>query len=102
MKKVFVYILVLVVALLLGGILGNVCANIEPLSWLDYMPPLNIKEHHWNLYVLDLTFGLQSKFNIAQVILVIVAIFTAPKIQKLIFKDKKERRTCAHKLYNVL
>ena len=43
MKKVFVYILVLVVALLLGGILGNVCANIEPLSWLDYMPPLNIK-----------------------------------------------------------
>ena len=52
MKKVFVYILVLVVALLLGGILGNVCANIEPLSWLDYMPPLNIKEHHWNLYVL--------------------------------------------------
>ena len=49
MKKVFVYILVLVVALLLGGILGNVCANIEPLSWLDYMPPLNIKEHHWNL-----------------------------------------------------
>ena len=53
------------------------------------MPPLNIKEHHWNLYVLDLTFGLQSKFNIAQVILVIVAIFTAPKIQKLIFKDKK-------------
>ena len=68
MKKVFVYILVLVVALLLGGILGNVCANIEPLSWLDYMPPLNIKEHHWNLYVLDLTFGLQSKFNIAQVI----------------------------------
>ena len=89
MKKVFVYSLVLVVALLLGGILGNVCANIEPLSWLDYMPPLNIKEHHWNLYVLDLTFGLQSKFNIAQVILVIVAIFTAPKIQKLIFKDKK-------------
>ena len=53
MKKVFVYILVLVVALLLGGILGNVCANIEPLSWLDYMRPLNIKEHHWNLYVLD-------------------------------------------------
>ena len=89
MKKVFVYILVLVVALLLGGILGNVCANIEPLSWLDYMPPLNIKEHHSNLYVLELTFGLQSKFNIAQVILVIVAIFTAPKIQKLIFKDKK-------------
>jgi len=32
------------------------------------------------------TFGLHSKFNIAQLILTIVAIFTAPKVASLIGK----------------
>lgn len=36
--------------------------------------------------VADLTFGIQSKFNIAQLLLTIVAIFVAPKIEPLIGK----------------
>lgn len=50
------------------------------------LPPLHLKSHTWNLYVADLTFGIQSKFNIAQLLLTIVAIFVAPKIEPLIGK----------------
>ena len=71
---------------ILGGVIGNLCAGIAPLSWLDYAPPLHLKSHTWNLYVADLTFGIQSKFNIAQLLLTIVAIFVAPKIEPLIGK----------------
>ena len=56
--------------------------------WLDYAPPLHLKTHEWNLYVADLTFGIQSKFNIAQLLLTIIACFVAPKIEPLIGKKK--------------
>ena len=36
----------------------------------------------------DLTFGIQSKFNIAQLLLTIIACFVAPKIEPLIGKKK--------------
>lgn len=86
MKKVLVYIASIVVALVLGGVIGNLCADIAPLSWLDYAPPLHIDTHDWNWYIANVTFGFQSKFNIAQLILTIVAIFTAPKINTLVGK----------------
>ena len=62
MKKFLVYLCSIVVAVILGGVIGNLCAGIAPLSWLDYAPPLHLKSHTWNLYVADLTFGIQSKF----------------------------------------
>lgn len=86
MKKVLVYIASIVVALVLGGVIGNLCAELVPLSWLDYTPPLHIKTHDWNWYIADVTFGFEAKFNIAQIILTIVAIFVAPKIAGLIGK----------------
>ena len=86
MKKFLVYLCSIVVAVILGGVIGNLCAGIAPLSWLDYAPPLHLKSHTGNLYVADLTFGIQSKFNIAQLLLTIVAIFVAPKIEPLIGK----------------
>lgn len=86
MKKFLVYLCSIVVAVILGGVIGNLCAGIAPLSWLDYAPPLHLQSHTWNLYVADLTFGIQSKFNIAQLLLTIVAIFVAPKIEPLIGK----------------
>ncbi|MFR4393330.1 MAG: DUF4321 domain-containing protein [Ruminococcus callidus] len=89
MKKFLVYLCSIVVAVILGGVIGNLCAGIAPLSWLDYAPPLHLKSHTWNLYVADLTFGIQSKFNIAQLLLTIVAIFVAPKIEPLIGKSNK-------------
>ena len=76
----------IVVALILGGVIGTLCADIAPLSWLNYGPPLHIKTREWNWYIADVTFGLHSKFNIAQLILTIVAIFTAPKVAALIGK----------------
>lgn len=83
MKKFLIYVAAIVVAMVLGGVIGNLCTNVTPLSWLDYVPPFHMDEKHWNLYVLDMTFGFQSKFNIAQLILTIVAIFVAPKIESI-------------------
>ena len=88
MKKFLVYLCSIVVAVILGGVIGNLCVGIAPLSWLDYAPPLHLKTHEWNLYVADLTFGIQSKFNIAQLLLTIITCFVAPKIERLIGKKK--------------
>ena len=84
MKKFLVYLCSIVVAVILGGVIGNLCVGIAPLSWLDYAPPLHLKTHEWNLYVADLTFGI----NIAQLLLTIIACFIAPKIEPLIGKKK--------------
>ena len=54
MKKFLVYLCSIVVAVILGGVIGNLCVGIAPLSWLDYAPPLHLKTHEWNLYVADL------------------------------------------------
>ncbi len=86
MKKALVFIAAIVVALVLGGVIGNLCAGIPALNWLDYAPPLHVDTHNWNWYVADVTFGIQSKFNIAQLLLVIMAVFTAPKITPLLGK----------------
>ena len=75
MKKFLVYLCSIVVAVILGGVIGNLCVGIAPLSWLDYAPPLHLKTHEWNLYVADLTFGIQSKFNIAQLLLTIITVY---------------------------
>lgn len=86
MKKFLVYLCSIVVAVSWAASSATSAAGIAPLSWLDYAPPLHLKSHTWNLYVADLTFGIQSKFNIAQLLLTIVAIFVAPKIEPLIGK----------------
>ncbi len=83
MKKILIYIASIVVALVLGGIIGTLCGNIESLSWLGYTLPLRIDTHEWNWYIADVTFGIQSKYNIAQLLLTIIAVFTAPKIYSL-------------------
>ena len=73
-KKILIYIVTIVVALVIGGVVGNLCADIAVMSWLDYTPPfhLDTKELH--------------QFNIAQVLLTIIGIFVAPKIYALTTK----------------
>ncbi|MFR0950298.1 MAG: DUF4321 domain-containing protein [Ruminococcus callidus] len=91
MKKFLVYLCSIVVAVILGGVIGNLCVGIAPLSWLDYAPPLHLKTHEWNLYVADLTFGIQSKFNIAQLLLTIIACCRS-KIEPLIGEKNEQYR----------
>ncbi|MCC8112209.1 MAG: hypothetical protein LIO74_11695 [Ruminococcus sp.] len=86
MKKVIVYILTILAALLFGGVLGNVCADISALSWLDITLPLHVDAREFHLYIADVTFGIDSKFNIVQLILTIIAILIAPKISSMIGK----------------
>lgn len=86
MKKALTYIGAVVVALVLGGVIGNLCDDIASLHWLNYTLPLHILAKEHNLYIADVTFGIDSKFNIAQLILTIIALFTAPKIAALLQK----------------
>lgn len=86
MKKVLIYIASVVVAVVLGGVIGNLCENVEAMKWLDFTLPLRVNTHHWNWYIADVTFGIQSKYNIAQLLLTIIAIFVAPKIYNLVGK----------------
>ncbi len=86
MKKAIVYILTILAALLLGGVIGSLCTDLSALSWLDYTLPLHVEPHEFHWYIADVTFGIDSKFNIAQLLLTIIAIFTAPKIASHIGK----------------
>lgn len=85
-KKILIYIVTIVVALVIGGVVGNLCADIAVMSWLDYTPPFHLDTKELHLYITDITFGFQTKFNIAQVLLTIIGIFVAPKIYALTTK----------------
>lgn len=89
MKKFLVFLISIIVAILLGGVIGNLCEGIAALSWLGYTPPLHLDDTHLSLYIFDLTLGFDSRINICQLILVIVACFCAPKIASFLgSKDK--------------
>ena len=88
MKKFLVYLCSIVVAVILGGVIGNLCVGIAPLSWLDLRPAAATSKLTNGICMWQTCLGIQSKFNIAQLLLTIIACFVAPKIEPLIGKKK--------------
>jgi|GEM_PF-709754 hypothetical protein len=74
--KSFFLILLLVLAVVLGKLLGTVTAGNPFLSWLGIGTSFGFAPVSINLSVLVLTFGLTMSINVAQAILLVAAILS--------------------------
>lgn len=83
MKKTLYMIMLIIVACVLGELIGN--AAYGSLAWLGYTTGFNFQPGTFiNTNVLTLSFGISLYVNIAQILLILVAIYvyykTAPKL----------------------
>lgn len=80
-KSVWILILFILSGIVVGGLLGDIAANVDFLSWLSYGEQFGISEPiHIDLNVIEFTFGIMFKINIASIIGIVLAIFIYKKI----------------------
>ena len=74
MKNKLVLLFMIITAAVLGGLLGNLCDGVYGLSWLAYSKAIGLDATTLNLSVFDLTFGIHVQMNVAQIILLALAL----------------------------
>lgn len=80
-KNALVAILFIFAGLVIGGLLGEVAAQVDWLSWLAYGQTFGIEEPFvLNMNVLSLTFAFALHINIASIIGLAIAIFLYRKL----------------------
>lgn len=85
MKKVLLMSVLVIAAIVLGGLIGEASAGNDVLNWLAYSKTFSFQPGTFiNIDVFSMTFGITFKANVAQLILVFVGIFAyyklAPKL----------------------
>ena len=80
-KSTWMAILFIFAGLVIGGLLGEVAAQVDWLNWLAYGQTFGIQDPFvLNLNVLSLTFAFSLHINIASIIGLGIAIFLYKKI----------------------
>lgn len=80
-KSTWIVILFILTGLVIGGLLGEVAAQVDWLSWLAYGQTFGIENPFvLNLNVLSLTFAFALHINIASIIGLAIAIFMYKKL----------------------
>ena len=74
-------VVVLITAVVLGRVLGNALSGIAFLSWMSMGVSAGLSPVTIDLAVVSLTFGAGISINVAQALLVIVAVVLASKIR---------------------
>ncbi len=85
MKKSLLMVTLLFVAVFLGSLIGEVAMKVEDLLWLGRTYDIGISTFDLDLKVIVLTLGCQFRICIAQVILILCALLSYPKMSKAIF-----------------
>ena len=80
-KNTWIIILFIFAGLVIGGLLGQVAAQVDWLSWLSYGQTFGIQEPFvLDMNVLSLTFAFSIQINIASIIGLAIAIFLYKKL----------------------
>ena len=80
-KNIWILILFILCGLVVGGLLGNLASQVDFLWWLSYGESFGFSEPiQLDLSVIQLTFGLMFKINIASIIGMVLAIFIYRKV----------------------
>lgn len=80
-KNMWILILFILCGIVVGGLLGNLASKIDFLWWLSYGESFGLSEPiSLNLSVIQVTFGLMFKINIASIIGMVLAIFIYRKV----------------------
>lgn len=86
-RKVIVTIVLFVGAIVFGWLIGSMCSEVAPLSWLGYSVGFGIPSSNpfvLDIAILQLTLGFYVSINVAQIILLTIAIFMyKPMLKKL-------------------
>lgn len=79
--KTLLLIVLLLLAIVLGKALGNVCEGVSYLSWLGMSADFGLAPATLDLAVFNVTFGAKFSLNVAQAILLLIAILCYIKIR---------------------
>ena len=80
-KGKIVSILFVLAGLVIGGLIGDLAANVDWLSWLSYGESFGLRDPIvLDLNVMVITLGLMIKINIASIIGVIIALVIYRKV----------------------
>lgn len=80
-KNVWILIVFILCGIVVGGLLGKLAANVDFLWWLSFEQQFGLSTPiTLDLQVIQLTFGLMFKINIASIIGMILAIFIYRKV----------------------
>ena len=80
-KNIWILLVFLLAGLVVGGLLGKLASGVPWLWWLSYEQSFGLESPLVvDLSVVQLTFGLMFKINVASIIGMILAIFIYKKI----------------------
>ena len=80
-KNVWILLIFILSGLVVGGLLGQLASNVIWLSWLSYSQSFGLENPVvLDLSVVELTFALMFRINIASIIGMVLAIFIYKKI----------------------
>ncbi len=78
--KTLLLIIMLLLSVVLGQIIGTACIGMKYLSWLGAAANFGLSPVELNLSVVKFTFGMIISINVAQAILLLIAILSYTKI----------------------
>lgn len=80
-KNIWILLLFICTGLVIGGLLGQMAAQVDWLSWLSYGQRFGLENPLvLELNVIKITFGLVININIASIIGMAIALFLYRKI----------------------
>ena len=80
-KNIWMLLLFVLSGLVIGGLLGELAGNVDFLWWLSYGQSFGFDTPvSLNLNIVQITFGLMFKINIASIIGLIIAILVYRKV----------------------
>ena len=80
-KSTWILLVFICAGLVIGGLLGQVAAQVDWLSWLAYGQTFGIQEPFvLNLNVISITFAFSININIASIIGLAIALFIYRKV----------------------
>ena len=85
MKKGLLMFALVMSGIFIGNMIGSIAVNTESLNWLGKTYEIGFSTFELNLQLCVFTLGLQFRVCIAEVLLVLTALLSYPKLSKMIF-----------------
>lgn len=80
-KNIWILLVFLLSGLVIGGLLGELASKVDFLWWLSYGESFGLTNPiTLNLNIMEVTFGLMFKINVASIIGMAIAIFIYRKV----------------------
>ena len=80
-KNVWILIVFILAGLVVGGLIGEVASNVDFLWWLGYGQSFGLSSPvQLDLSIIQISFGLMFKMNIASIIGMVIAIVIYRKV----------------------